>query len=224
MKQINLRLYDIDELSETAQEKALDKYRTYNVDDFEWYEYELEDFKNLCAIVGIDIPENGISFNGFWSQGDGSTFASVIDTAQFINGIKGQAWKEYAPLLDFHFPACPCTERVLRLIRKNYIQCRLRTEKPKRGYWVQYQSDYDCYRDRQDYPNIEKELQTLDKWIKRCLIILNNYLYRTLEEQYSYETSDKVLLQTFRDSAQVFTADGKMADRLLKIATNSITQ
>ena len=223
MKQINIALYGIDELSETAQEKALNKYRLFNVEDFEWYEYEFNDFISLCAAIGIDIPDNGISFSGFWSQGDGSTFDAVIDAVRFINGIAGQAWKKYAPSLDFHFPACPCTERILNLIRKDYIQCDWQTKRPKKGYWIQYQSNYDFYRHRQDYPNIEAELQKLDKWIEKCLVVLNNYLYRTLEEQYSYETSDKVLLQTFRDSEQLFTEDGIRADRLVKITTNSIT-
>lgn len=219
MKSISINLYGIDELSKEAQEQAFEKYQNFNVENDNWYDFEFDDFVALCNTIGINIPVNGISFSGFWSQGDGSTFSSSIDILPFINGIRQQAWKDYAPQLTFDFSPCPCTERIINLIRKRLIECDLRTKKPNRGYWIDYHSDYSIGETwEKEFPNIENELTKLDKWIECCLNILNNHLYRALQEQYEYETSPEALIQTFIANEYHFTEDGKMADRLLNFA------
>ncbi len=216
MKTINIALYSIDELSQEAQEKAFERYRHFNVEDNTWYEGEFDDFVSLCKTIGIDIPANGISFSGFWSQGDGSTFASTINAEQLIKGIGQEAWKDYAPKLDFNFKPCPCDKRVLALISKGYIEYQLSTETPKRGYYIEFWADYSFIPNRgNELTNIENELAKLDKWIEHCLKLLNRHLYKSLEEQYEYETTDETIKETFMANDYLFTADGKKADRLL---------
>lgn len=221
MKQITINLYSIGELSKEAQEYACEKYRHFNVDNSHWYDCEFDDFVNLCETIGINIPVNGISFSGFWSQGDGSTFASTINVTEFINGIVKQSWREYAPNLDFDFDPCPCDKRVIGLIEKEAINFIMFTDKPHKGYWITYYSEYD-WTDQtgKERKRIGEELRKLDKWAKKCLETLNRHLYKSLQEEYEYQTSDETLRETFEANEYLFTADGKKANRLLGLAVD----
>ena len=70
---------------------------TNNLDDgypeYDWYESEFDYFVEDAATRGIDIAlanrnrksrEHGISFSGFWSQGDGLAFDATINWPVFI--------------------------------------------------------------------------------------------------------------------------------------------
>lgn len=219
MKSISLNLFSIDELSQEAQGQAFERYRHFNVEDTHWFEGEYEDFTAICKTIGIMIDKDSIFFSGFWSQGSGSTFKSTIDEVKFIKGIKSEAWKEYAPTLELYFNDCPCDERVIRLIKKGFIECSWSTETPNRGYWLETWTDYHYIPSRDTLqPNIDYELEKLDKWLRGCLNRLNSYLYKSLERQYEFETSDKSLKEVFEANEYLFTEDGKMANNLLDLA------
>lgn len=221
MKRITINLFGIGELSEDAQLAAFEKYRDYNVQDCIWYDSVLEDFKNICATIGIAIPKKDISFRGFWSQGDGSAFNSSIKAEDFIKGIIVQSWREYAPKLEFEFEPFPCRNWLLALIANGNIDCDMETKIPNRGYWINYNADYifEPFRSKQ-YAHIDAELEKLDKWVKRCLERLNAHLYKSLQVEYEYHTSDAALKETFEINNYLFTEDGKMADRLLGLAVD----
>lgn len=72
METLEIKVYDIDELSEKAKEKALEKHRHWNTEMNDWWD---------CAYEGLyeKLKEKGfedckIWFSGFWSQGDGACF------------------------------------------------------------------------------------------------------------------------------------------------------
>lgn len=218
MKQVTINLYSIDELSKEAQERAFEKYYHFNVEYRNWYEFQYDDFVSLCETIGINIAEDEIFFSGFWSQGDGSTFESTINAKEFLNGIKGEKGKEFAPNLEFNFESCPCDDRVITLILNGEIECTWRTNSPNRGYWIDFDSDYYwVWQDSKDYSNIRCQLEILDRWIKKILNELNRHLYQSLEEEYIYQTSPIALKETFIANEYLFTVDGEMAKRLLKL-------
>lgn len=219
MKSISINLYSIEELSKEAQELAFEKYQYFNVEFWNWYNTQYEDFTEIAKTIGIDIHEDGIYFSGFWSQGDGSTFKSRIDAEKFIEGIKQEKWKEFAPTLEIDFAPCPCDKRVIALILNGTIDCSWHTDTPNRGYWLDFTLDYywsSVY--KRDFPNIDRELEKLDGWVQEILNTLNRHLYKSLEREYEYQTSPEALKETFMANEYLFTEDGKMADRLLNLA------
>jgi len=221
MKTISINLYSIDELSKEAQENAFGKYRCWNVENNYWYDFVLDDFVAICKTIGVDIAVNGIAFRGFWSQGDGSAFKSTINAKEFIEGVSLQKWKEYAPHLDFLFKPCPCDQRVIALLLNEQIECNWGTKIPNRGYWIDIDTDYYWEsQDSRDFSNIYGQLEKLDSWIKEILNVLNRYLFKSLEEDYEYRTSDEALKETFLGNEYLFTADGRMADRLLDLGNS----
>ena len=85
-----------DALPEEAQEKILDKHRGWNV-DYEWWDCCKEYFIEKMEGCGIFVKDT--RFSGFWSQGDGASFAGHIE--DFQKFIESHNLLKYQPLIDF---------------------------------------------------------------------------------------------------------------------------
>lgn len=218
MKTINVILHTYAELDKEAQQRARGHFSDINT-DYKWWDTDYDHFISICNSIGIHTSPPQISFSGFWSQGDGSTFAATIDTIAFIKGIAAQAWKEYAPTLEPDITPCPCNKRVIALIEKEIIEVTIATERPNRGYWIKCKFDSYWKATERTYTNIEKELECLEQWASRTLEQLNRYLYRTLQETYEYLISDKAIAETIEGNGYLFTSDGTHADWLLRLET-----
>lgn len=95
MKEVIIRTYTFEELSEKAQEKARDWYRTamYEFGDYEdAAEAVIEDAKAIGEILGIQIDR--VYYSVSYSQGDGACFEG---TYQYQKGSVKEI-KSYAPL------------------------------------------------------------------------------------------------------------------------------
>lgn len=212
MKTIKIPLYTFSELEKKAQKTALEHFRYINV-NYHWWEDDYNDFKSLCATLGITIDK--IYFRGFYSQGDGSCFASKVDLPAFIKGLAEQSWKSYAPTLELDIEKCPISPRIINLIEKEVIETEIWTETSHRYYFLHYRSQNYLYqKSNRDYIRIEEELTKLDKWAKKILEILNDHLYKSLEETYYYLTSDKAIQEAIEANEYYFTANGVHTDWL----------
>lgn len=167
MKTIKIPLYTFSELEKEAQEKATEHFRYINT-GHGWWDADYEDFANICETMGISVNPKEIYFRGFYSQGDGSCFASKIDTAAFIKSMEKQGWKSYAPTLELNAESCPIPPRIVNLIEQEIIEMEIWTETSHRYYFLHYRSQNYLYRkSNRDYIRIEEELAKLDKWTKK---------------------------------------------------------
>jgi len=67
------------------KEQLIEKYRDINIYD-NWYDSVYESFRDDMLLHGIKVDE--IYFSGFWSQGDGACFeGSVYDWDLFLQSI-----------------------------------------------------------------------------------------------------------------------------------------
>jgi len=214
MKTIKIPLYTFSELEKEAQKKAKKHFRFINTDN-NWWETEYEDFINICKTMGISVNPKEIYFRGFYSQGDGSCFASKVDIPVFIKGVAEQAWRSYAPTFELDIEKCPIPLRIINLIERELIEVEIWTEISHRYYFLHYHSRNYLYRkSNRDYIRIEEELTKLDKWAKKILERLNDYLYKSLEETYYYLTSDKAVQEAIEANEYHFTANGVHMDWL----------
>lgn len=83
------REYTFEELSDEAKEKARQDYISSDYPYDDWWDGVYEDAARVAKILGLDITETRveagktrevitnicINFSGFWSQGDGASFA-----------------------------------------------------------------------------------------------------------------------------------------------------
>jgi hypothetical protein len=68
------KVYEYNELSEDIKQKVLEKFADVNV-DYDWWMDSVYDYQtNELERAGLTNPD--IQFSGFYSQGDGASFAS----------------------------------------------------------------------------------------------------------------------------------------------------
>jgi hypothetical protein len=215
MRTIRVKLYTFEELSEDIQSKVLDKFRNSQVEYNDWYDSDYDDFKTLCATVGIEVDEKKTYFSGFSSQGDGAGFTSHIDLKELVEGIANKKYLEHAPNIhdevkSFTPSPCPVDKRVLDLIYRNVIDISINTkgnDRPfssKLEFWYNYTSN-ECV----NYKNVEKQMNELEEWLEDTVNEFTNLLYRLLERDYEYLTSDESVKEHIIANEYEFTKDGK---------------
>jgi hypothetical protein len=97
MRAHTVQLFSIEELSEEAQEKAIDKLRELDYFGIDSREIE-EDFKQTLEERGL--PTDNIEFSLGYSQGDGVAFYGDIDVEKILKDI-GE-WDEWEVFVKKH--------------------------------------------------------------------------------------------------------------------------
>ena len=219
MKTIRLKLYEFAELNDDAKSKALTKLYDINVFD-DWYDFIYDDFISIVETIGISVNRKRIYFQGFYSQGDGSAFEASVSLPDLLNGIAGQSWKSYAPLLELDLSLPEMERRLLKLLMENKVDCFGKIMQPSRGYYVSASLDTDFPNNGHNYSKIENELEKLEDWLIEVAETLNHYLYKSLLDEYEYQTSEKAIIEAIEANEYSFTADGKIATRIKRLAEN----
>ena len=190
MQTHTITTYSYEELSEQAQKNARNWYREHGL-DYEWYDSVYEDAKMCAALVGIEIDR--IYFSGFWSQGDGACFEGAFT---YKPGLL-KAIKEYAP-----------NDRELLGIAKELQKVRYKgitaTVKHSGRYYHEMCTNINVYLD-DGYVNedIESEITDLLRDFMR-------WIYKRLEMEYEYLSSDESVAGSILANNYEFTEDGKI--------------
>jgi hypothetical protein len=222
MKTILLNLYEFAELEEIAKQKAIEAHRYINV-DYSWWDFIYDDFISICQTIGITVDKATIFFSGFYSQGDGSGFIAEIGLPVLLDAIVNQSWKEYAPKLELHLTVPEIDRRVIKLIRENKLDTSPQITHPHRGYYVKAELNENLPHSYHGYPLIEKQLDLLEDGLIKIAVILNRYLYKSLQDEYEYQTDEQAVTEAIEANDYWFTADGKKATRLENLSfKNSI--
>lgn len=218
MKTKTITLYSFDELSEDAKKKAIDNLRDVNT-DFEWWDFAYDDFKAFAALFGITLNEKRrnnpkstlepeIYFNGFYSQGSGSSFSASVDAVKFVNAIDTEIWKENYPKETLSFYAVtPNIRRICKLISSDAIDFHCWIETGRREASVNFKYEYTDIDQYRIGEAIEKELAYL---LEDATNELNNWLYKNLETEYEYRSSDEAIIETIQANEWTFTEDGTL--------------
>jgi hypothetical protein len=182
-------------LSQSDQQKILDKHRYYEVSDFDWYDCIYDDFKESMKVVGIQVDE--IYFSGFASQGDGAMFEGRVDD-----------WPKF--LASISAPEC---------FNHEDIYDSLSFSVKHRGHY--YHRNSTSYSSDADLTNgysegtirwhaiealIEECEQQLDALWDSCEEAFKDHmndLYKNLEEEYDYLTSNEYVLERLIETDQL---------------------
>ena len=139
-----------------------------------------------------------IWFSGFWSQGDGACFEG------YWSHSKGAAARirDYAPTdATLHGIA----DWLQAIQRRNFYQ--LRAEATHRGrYQHEYCMAISVERDSQTYQDMTADAE---ETVMEALRDLARWLYRQLEREYDYLTSDEAVDEAIVANEYSFTVDGK---------------
>lgn len=195
MRTINVDLFTFNELSEDVKEKVISNNREINV-EHDWWEFIYEDFEENCA---FDLKK--IYFSGFWSQGDGAMFE--------YNSLPSTFMDSFIDQLE------------LSSMRKNWLRNNIFIS--GRG---KHSGHY--YHEKSCSHNIRWEVDNGDlhwgttfyQWLESFEGDFEDYvtnlyedecrkLYRALEDEYNYLTSDESIVDTILSNEYKYTQDGQ---------------
>lgn len=207
---ISTTVYRIDELPEGAKDSARAWYREGGF-DHDWYDAVYEDFQRIAEILGIRLKtrvsrlvggrtrqDPCIWFSGFWSQGDGAAWEGVYSYR-----------KSAAAKLRAYAPKDKTLHRIAETLqaaqRQNFYQ--LRAEVTHRGnYYHAFTMAVSVHRDSAAAVEVIGDAESI---VTDGLRDLANWLYRQLEQEYDYLTSDEAVDETLVVGGYTFTEEGR---------------
>jgi hypothetical protein len=182
MRTIQTTVYKFSELSESAQNRAHEKWVTsdYPID----LDFTLDQFTELLEMIGFSNIE--IYYSGFHSQGDGASFTGRYTYKKgFLKAVKSE-WgnTELHAILD----------RLQELQGCNFY--RLESDIYQRGGYVHENTMYDV---NDDTFLLDRVWRPLARW-----------MYSVLEKDYEYQTSFEAFSETAGACEWEFTDNGVM--------------
>jgi len=207
---IETTVYRLGELSDTAKQKARSWYREIGF-GHDWHEFVYDDFLRIGEILGLSFKtqpvrlygggsrqEARIWFRGFWSQGDGACFEAYY------------RYRKGAPkALRAHAPQDEALHRIADALQaaqqRNFFQ--LRAETTHRGhYYHEYGMSVSVERDS---PTWQPMTEGAEDAVIDALRDLARWLYRQLEREYDYLSSDEAVDETIVTNDYAFTETGR---------------
>jgi hypothetical protein len=199
MKTIELDVYQVTELGEEAKKKAVSHYHDINV-SFDWWDSDYAAFIADGDAIGISVDADKVFFEGFYSQGSGSTFDADI----------------HLPTLLEHRTS-NIDRRVLKLLKNCKIDLLPQIAQSGRGYHVSVDLNTDLpYNRGRRFPNIEVQLEILERWLQDIAEELNEQLYKALEKDYEYQTGEEAIIEAIEANEYWFDASGHPFNHQLK--------
>jgi len=207
---IETTVYRFDELSGVAQEKARAWYREGGF-DYEWYDAVYEDFQRIVEILGITLKTRPIRlmgggtrqvplimFTGFWSQGDGASYECTY-------AYRKNAARE----IRSYAPNDKCLHAIadgLQAIQhRNFFQ--LHADVCQRGHY--YHEYCMAIAVERDCPTYQDMTEGAEEAVIEALRDLARWLYRQLEQEYEYLSSDEAVDETIIANDYKFTETGR---------------
>jgi hypothetical protein len=186
MKMIEIFVFKFQELSSKTQNRTLEKNREILVNDW-WYEPIIENFKERLSQLGYwDIH---CFFSGFYSQGDGASFIAKYHYEEIVDpdgfgDILNNLQKKYNNDLRGRIIKTSSNYNHENTMTLDYLE-----------------SDVDV-----DVEDIN-EFRTISRMLARTL-------YKELEKEYDYLTSDKAIADYFAENETYFYKDGEIYEDL----------
>lgn len=217
------KVYQYEELSDKAKEKARDWFRQ-DYPDYDWWDSTYDDIAERASELGIDLNQkpvrlmNGttrydpeIYFSGFYHQGSGSSFAGTWDPRN-MNLAKLEA-------------ECP-TETELHAIGDTLAA--LAKEDPGLYATISTRGDTDISVEVTDGEEMNQKLDELEykspeynALSKACeqrtdaltetLRDFNHWIFKRLEAEYEYLTSDVQIEESIIANEYEFTEEGRIS-------------
>lgn len=198
MKTKSVNYYTIEELKTLFPEtykNVLEKHRDWNIDG-KWYEATKQDCKTMLAFCGFSDVE--IRFSGFGSQGDGASFTGSFNS----QNIDIEALETYAPnekaFLDFarfltnrRDAFKPFTFALVRSTRLNYVHEN-----------TVYVDNVECEVESGAIVSLSADITI------QCRSVMRE-IYRRLEEEYYYLSSDDSIAESLAASEMYFDENGR---------------
>lgn len=173
------------DLSPEQKAKFRDANRDRNVDDVDWWNGVYEDFIGFAELLGITTSIQHVAFSGFWSQGDGACFTGSwsprLDASTEI--------RKHAPEdIELHRIA----DALVALgMKHKMLNQQVSASISRRAGIYMHSNMMDVELEVDGWPEDTAHVQTFRD--------LADWLYKSLEQEYTYLTSDESLNEALQD-------------------------
>lgn len=211
------KVFKFEELSDQAKQHAIEKQQESAGEVYET-EYIYDGAVNMGALLGIEIDTHAVKlmngstrqdptiyYSGFWSQGDGACFEGSY---RYMKGAPAAIKKETSAGRD---DASEGDRELLRIAeglqevqRRNFYQLRARTT--HRGHYY-HSGCMSVDVERDDYKEMTSDAE---EEITQLLRDFADWIYRQLENEYNYQTSEEAALESIEANDYDFTEDGEI--------------
>lgn len=181
MREITVKAYSFDELSEEAQERAINELRPANIEPY-WYEDTFDTIRTVGKLLGLEIGE--IHFNT-------DSYCTFDAHYRYVRGAAEVIRDEFPRDTKLHGIA-----RKLQALQKRHfysLSCAV-TEGRSMNY-------YRCFRFGEDY-ECDDLGDILDDFAHWALILLGG--------EYEYLTSDEAVKEMIEVNGYEFTEEGEL--------------
>ena len=194
-------------MTQKYSQDFIDKHRDINVNYDEWWDAVYEDFYEICKILGIELDKREPCFTGFWSQGDGASWAGVYRAQDLRLGYAGLAplyrydqapakMREYAPLdEELHRIADE-----LCLLGRIYGPVYAKIGRPYGGNYVHsntmHVTEWEFYDEEREEDVPEEIAEHVEGTLLELFRDLAHWLYQSLEREYDHLTSEEAVIET----------------------------
>ena len=190
MRVVEKTIYQFDELSDAAKDKAREWFRGVLADD--WGAESVIDYaKHVGALIGFGV--NRVCWRGFWSQGDGACWAGSVTYSTDCAAAVARECPQDAEI--------QCIARAwASLQRRNFYRVRGKVsanDQYMRTSVSAYRADDREVIGEDDANQIASDFA--------------DWIYRSLEEEYDYQMSDERVDETIRANEYEFDENGERA-------------
>lgn len=196
MRDIIIKLYNFTELKPELQAKVLEYHRNINIDDSSWCEHIIDDWHVKLESLGFHGAV--IQWSGFYSQGDGACFDATIDVDSFAGMMGSSLAKVYADeiwAIDMDIVSKgPC---MYNHEKSRYLHCSL----SGRNYKAITQPVRSV---------VAKDLEIFLQKAEQLRHKLCNLIYKDLQTDYEYLTSDAQVRECLISNEYEYRADGTL--------------
>ena len=208
MRTKTINIYKFRELSEKAQEKALEKWR--ETEDFSFHSQNtIEDCCDIAEMFGLDIRQrksrNGknetiwnpsVYYSGFCSQGDGACFEGSY---QYKKGALKAVKTEYPNDTELH----KIVKNLQDLQKKYFYGISANT------YHSGHYYHENCMHVNVDH--CEHDINDeIEEGVTEILRDFACYIYKRLETEYEFVMSDEYIRESIENGDYEFYEDGAM--------------
>lgn len=227
------KLYKFEELpNDKAKERAREWYREFVFSDSNDWEFVFEDAVTIAALFGLEIAtkrikghvvaskdrpareftreETQIFFSGFWSQGDGACFEGRYEYK--AGGLA--AVKEHAPQDSTLHDIVGELEGTQEDLQKADGYTLIADTKHSGHYY--HSGCMDVSFDATDFPDgADDTKEKRDRYVESEKAIIKalrrfaDWIYRQLEAEHRYQSSNEAIDESLIANEYEFTADGK---------------
>lgn len=200
--------YELRRLHAPVREKVVEKWAESQCQD-EWWEWTFKDAKRMGALMGITVED--IYFSGFWSQGDGASFtgryACKPDAVQAITRECGGSDKELIRIAS----ELSVLQTTLKLQHGFTFECTIARDRYS-NYSHSGTINVDVWGTKE---NVDEDIvdDAAAEYVEPTLSLMRafaDWIYRQLEAEHEYLTSEKAVTESIESSGLRFTADGEI--------------